>query len=136
MTRLELPLHPKLESIFGYCGPATKVVFFWDNQTDQLVFDDGQSNGNGNSWAYLIWAGHPSVRPSLANHPEHLMLLLDRKERSLYAVDRQEALSVLQSTEPVQSQTVYALGQNWKEAQQMLAEFMNWLEKADRPMAA
>ena len=136
MTKLELPLHPKLETIFGYCGQAPKVVFYWDNQADQLIFDDGHTNGSGNSWAYLIWAGHPSVRPSLANHPEHLLLLLDRQERSLYAVDRQEALAVLQTAEPQQSPAVYLVGQNWKEAQQMLAEFMNWLEKSNRPMAA
>jgi hypothetical protein len=134
MTKLELPLHPKLESIFGYCGQAPKVIFFWDNHSDQLIFDDGQGSASGNSWAYLIWAGHPSVRPSLANHPEHLILLLDRQARSLYAVDRQEALAVLQPSEAqVQLQPKQ---QSWKEAQQMLAEFMNWLERADRPLAA
>lgn len=135
MTKLELPLHPKLETIFGYCGQAPKVVFYWDNHSDQLIYDDGRSNGSGNSWAYLIWAGHPSVRPSLANHPEHLMLLLDRQERSLYAVNRQEALSVLASGEELGTPS-QPINQNWKEAQQMLAEFMNWLEKADRPLAA
>jgi hypothetical protein len=134
MTKLEIPLHPKLETIFGYCGQAPKVVFFWDNQADQLIFDDGLGSGSGNTWAYLIWAGHPSVRPRLAGHPEHLMLLLDRQERSLYVVNRQEALAVLHSAQPAEHPQ--PLHQNWKEAQQMLAEFMGWLEQTTTPLAA
>lgn len=30
MKKLELPIHPKLETIFGYPGQAPRVVFYYD----------------------------------------------------------------------------------------------------------
>ncbi|WP_297858819.1 hypothetical protein [Meiothermus sp.] len=41
MKKLELPLHPHLESIFGYTGDAPQVVFYWEPENKKLMYDDG-----------------------------------------------------------------------------------------------
>lgn len=130
MTKLELSLHPKLEKILGYPGLAPRVVFYLDPASDTLMYDDGQTSGSGNSWAYLIWASHPSVKPHLLRL-EGSLLLLDRRERRLYAATREEALAALKeggaAWHGLERLPTSDGGRNWKEAQQMLADFMSWL---------
>lgn len=130
MTRLEIPLHPKLEKILGYPGLAPRVVFYFDPSSEALMYDDGQTSGSGNSWAYLIWASHPSVKPHLLRL-EGSLLLLDRRERRLYTATRDEALAALREGGTAQHRLERLPdgegGRNWKEAQQMLADFMGWL---------
>ena len=146
MKKLEIPLHPKLESIFGYPGNAPKVVFYWEPQADKLMYDDGLETGSANSWAYLIWAAHPSVQSHLSNAGQP-MLLLERRERKLYSVAREEALEALKGSsegalsaphtrysgisdfslhgQPTENYGVEPTP--WKEAQQLLADFVIWL---------
>lgn len=124
MKALELPLHPKLETIFGYPGSAPRVVFYWDAQADKLMYDDGQESGSANSWAYLIWAGHPSVKASL---PQPGLLLLERRERKLYALNRQEALEALAVNASPELSLYTETLEPWREAQQLLADFVIWL---------
>lgn len=125
MKALELPLHPKLETIFGYLGNAPRVLFYWDSQSDQLMYDDGRESGTANTWAYLIWAGHPSVKANLQNQPQ--LLLLERQERKLYNLNRTEALEVLASNASVELSVYNQHLEPWKEAQQLLADFVVWL---------
>lgn len=127
MKKLELPLHPKLETIFGYGGSAGRVVFFWEPFADKLMYDDGSETGSANTWAYLIWAGHPSVKPHLSQSSTPL-LMLDRAERRLYTVSREEAIQALNDSggRPVQTLPVEA-AQPFKEAQHLLADFVLWL---------
>ncbi len=141
MKKLELPLHPHLETIFGYPGDAPKVVFYWEPESDKLMYDDGFESGTANAWAYLIWAAHPSVKP-LLTQSEHPILLLERRGRKLFSVSRMEALEALEVSgvpdlslhagkydehvEDYQSEeAVEAIP--WKEAQQLLADFVIWL---------
>jgi hypothetical protein len=137
MKKLELPLHPNLETIFGYPGSAPKVVFYWEPQSDKLMYDDGQGSGTANSWAYLIWAGHPSVQAHLPKS-EQAMLLLERSERKLYSVNRQEAVAALQSAqaEATLLQPEKVSLQPWKEAQQLMADFVGWLGSGTAKKAA
>ncbi len=125
MKKLELPLHPKLETIFGYAGNAPRVVFYWEPFADKLMYDDGSESGSANSWAYLIWAGHPSVKPHLAQSGTPL-LLLERKERKLYTLSRDEALEALQAPRGQLLQAMPEVGSP-KGAQQLLADFVLWL---------
>jgi len=141
MKKLELPLHPHLETIFGYTGDAQNVMFYWDPTSGKLIFDDGLECGPANSWAYLIWAAHPSVKPFLPQS-EYTFMLLERRGRSLYSLSREEALAALEGaglpdlsqhmgeyaekTEGYQSEEA-AETISGKEAQQMLANFMVWL---------
>jgi len=85
MKKLELPIHPKLETIFGYPGQAPRVVFYYDPHSGQLMYDDGLESGSANTWAYLLWAAHPSVK-GLVNHTAQSasFFLLDRRERKMY----------------------------------------------------
>ncbi|RIH87080.1 hypothetical protein Mterra_01262 [Calidithermus terrae] len=130
MTKLEIPLHPKLEKILGYPGLAPRVVFYFEPGSDTLMYDDGHSSGSGNSWAYLIWAAHPSVKPHLLRL-EGSLLLLDRRERRLYAATREQALTALKEAGATQIELegvpAHDPGHTWKEAQQMLADFVSWL---------
>jgi hypothetical protein len=146
MKELELPLHPHLETIFGYAGHAPRVVFYWEPKSDSLIYQDGLTSGPANSWAYLIWAAHPSVKPILAPG-EHPILLLDRPGRKLYSLSRTEALEVSGLPHPSLHRGQFAEhlkdcqspdASTRKEAQQLLAEFVNWLaalqEARDQPM--
>jgi len=136
MKKLELPLHPNLETIFGYPGNAARVVFYWEPQSDQLMYDDGQGSGTANFWAYLIWAGHPSVQAHLPQS-EQGMLLLERSERKLYSVNRQEAVVALQSAQAQRTpQPEKTSLQPWKEAQQLMADFVGWLGSSGAKKAA
>lgn len=141
MKKLELPLHPHLETIFGYAGDAPKVVFYWEPESDKLMYDDGLESGTANSWAYLIWAAHPSVKP-LLTQGEHPILLLERHGRKLYSVSRAEALEALkvsgvpnlslhvgEYTEHLEDYQSEEAAETiaWKEAQQLLADFVIWL---------
>jgi hypothetical protein len=130
MNKLEISLHPKLEKILGYPGLAPRVVFYFDPSSEALMYDDGQSSGSGNSWAYLIWASHPSVKPHLLQL-EGGLLLLDRRERRLYTATRDEALAALReggATQPeLERLPTSQGGRSWNEAQQMLADFVSWL---------
>ncbi|WP_299432860.1 hypothetical protein [uncultured Meiothermus sp.] len=141
MKKLELPLYPHLETIFGYSGDAPRVAFYWEPESDKLMYDDGLESGTANSWAYLIWAAHPSVKPFLAPglHP---ILLLERRRRRLYSVSRTEALDALkvagvpdlslhvgeyaEHVEDYQNEEAVETAP-WKEAQQLLADFVIWL---------
>lgn len=139
MKKLDLPLHPKLETIFGYPGDAQRVVFYWEPFSDKLMYDDGLENGSANSWAYLIWAAHPSVQAHLSGSQP--MLLLERREHKLYSVSREEALEALKVSgvpdlslhvgeyaEQAEDYPDEALEPTpWKEAQQLLADFVIWL---------
>ncbi len=141
MKKLELPLYPHLETIFGYSGDAPQVVFYWEPENDKLMYDDGLESGTANAWAYLIWAAHPTVKP-LLSQSEHPILLLERLKRQLYSVSRAEALEVLkvagvpdlslhvgEYTEPDENYGSEEATQTlpWKEAQQLLADFVIWL---------
>ena len=126
MKKLELPLHPKLETIFGYSGSAQRVVFFWEPFADKLMYDDGLETGSANTWAYLIWAGHPSVKPHLGQGTP--LLILERSERRLYTVSRDEAIQALNAAKGQCLQVVPSEpAQPFKEAQQLLADFVLWL---------
>lgn len=151
MKELELPLHPHLETIFGYAGLAPKVVFYWEPQNDKLMYDDGLESGTANSWAYMIWAAHPSVQPVLTQG-EPPILLLERRGRKLYSVSRAEALEALQVvgvpnlslhlaeyTEHLADDPSEEVAESipWKEAQRLLADFVVWLgSTAGTPRAA
>lgn len=141
MNKLDLPLYPHLESIFGYTGKAPQVVFYWEPENDKLMYDDGLESGTANAWAYLIWAAHPTVKP-LLSQGEHPILLLERRERQFYSVSRAEALEALKAarvsdpslhvreyTEPVEDCVDEEATQiiPWKEAQQLMADFVVWL---------
>jgi hypothetical protein len=126
MKKLELPLHPKLETLFGYSGSAKRVVFYWEPFADKLMYDDGSENGSANSWAYLIWAGHPSVKPHLPQMAGTL-LMLERAERRLYTLSRAEALEALEASRGQTVQSLPAPAAPLREAQQLLADFVLWL---------
>lgn len=83
MIKLEFPLHPYLETIFGYSGNARKVVFYWEPENDKLMYDDVLESGTAYPWAYLIWAAHPTVKP-LLSQCEHPILLLEQRKRQPY----------------------------------------------------
>lgn len=133
MKKLELPIHPRLETIFGYPGQAPRVVFYYDPCSEQLMYDDGLESGSANTWAYLLWAAHPSVKGLVESAS---FLLLDRRERKLYALTREQALQALEAERgawpAAQPDPVARL----KGAQQLMAEFLRWLEKSKAPVAA
>lgn len=164
MKKLELPIHPKLETIFGYPGQAPRVVFYYDPHSGQLMYDDGLESGSANTWAYLLWAAHPSVK-GLVNHTAQSasFFLLDRRERKMYTLTREETLEALkaergawQAAQPdlltrlaaSRSEHVFGASRSehvfdasrsqhvFKDAQQLMAEFLLWLERCKAPMAA
>ncbi|GEM87900.1 hypothetical protein [Meiothermus granaticius] len=126
MKPLELPLHPHLETIFGYNGSARRVVFYWEPWADRLMYDDGNETGSANSWAYLIWAGHPSVKPHLPQVTGSL-LMLERTERKLYVLSRSEALEALEGSGEAHQQSPKTPVLPLREAQRLLADFVQWL---------
>jgi hypothetical protein len=150
MKQLELPLHPKLENIFGYSGNANKVLFYLEPEADKLCYVDGFQQGSANTWAYLLWAAHPSVKPFYRSG----MLLLDRLERRLYVVSREEAVEALShpQTAGLQIHNQEANGASptatwkeangaspaaaWTEAQQLMADFVVWLGSQGQRKAA
>ena len=141
MKQLELPLHPKLENIFGYSGNADQVVFYLEPEADKLCYVDGIQQGSANTWAYLLWAAHPSVKPLYRSG----MLLLYRLERKLYIVSREEAIQALSNPKPVGLQihsqepanpTTQASTVAWTEAQQLMADFVVWLGNQGQRKAA
>lgn len=154
MKKLELPIHPKLETIFGYPGQAPHVVYY-DPHSGQLMYDDGLESGSANTWAYLLWAAHPSVK-GLVNHTAQSasFFLLDRRERKMYTLTREETLEALkaergawQAAQPdpltrlvaSRSEHVFDASRSqhvFKDAQQLMAEFLLWLERCKAPMAA
>ena len=135
MKPLELTLHPKFEIIFGYNGPADRVVFYLD-ETDKLCYVDGLEQGSANTWAYLLWAAHPSVKPFYHSG----MLLLDRRLRKLYSLSREEAIQALSDPKPVDllihKQEPKEANPTWNEAQQLMADFVVWLGNQNQRKAA
>lgn len=143
MRPLELPLHPKFEAILGYGGNADKVVFYLEPEADKLCYADGFGLGSANTWAYLLWAAHPSVKP----HYRSGMLLLDRLERKLYVVNREEAIEALSEPREAPSESnTFGLqlhghhpqdsASAFTEAQQLMADFVIWLGSQGQRRAA
>jgi hypothetical protein len=122
MERLSVPVPPNLEAAFGYDGgdAARYVAFYWEPCGDELAFDDGRYGVVGANWeAWLGFLGHPAVSPALTcpscgglgancacwggqrfnlgNSEQEAahVLLLDRRERVLYAAPRGEAMRLL-----------------------------------------
>lgn len=133
MKQLELPIHPRLETIFGYPGQAPRVVFYYDPRSEQLMYDDGLESGSANTGAYLLWAAHPCVRGRV--EPASF-LLLDRRERKLYALNREQALQTLEAERGAWSAAQPDPVAGLRDAQQLMAEFLRWLEKSRVPVAA
>ena len=136
MRQLELPLHPKLETLFGYNGTASKVLFYLEPDTDKLCYVDGFEQGSANTWAFLLWAAHPSVKPFYRSG----MLLLDRQSRKLSVVSREEALEALSNPQSAGLQ-IHTLADpnhtnHWTEAQQLMADFVVWLGNQSHKKAA
>ena len=46
-TRLDLPVPPGLGEALGYPGTARYVVFYFDADLDDVMYNDGQRAGNG-----------------------------------------------------------------------------------------
>ena len=133
MKKLELPLYPRLETIFGYSGNAPKVAFDRDPESDLLMYNDGLQNGTASAWAYLIWAAHSPVQPLLSREV-HTVLLLERRSQ-LYVASRAEALKLLEAwnSRLLEGDAGYAAEHKGeegaaatcrKEAQQLLSDFL------------
>lgn len=136
MKKIEVPIHPRLETIFGYPSAQRWVAFWWDDMPDQLMYSDGQESGSANSWAYLIWSGHPSTRHELSRL-DNPILLLDREERVIYTASRQEALFTLHNPVPYPKEIAQPQAlEPWKEAQQLLADFVVWLGQQTHPASS
>lgn len=134
MKQLELELHPQFERVLGYVGHAAVVVFYWDDRSDQLMYDDGLEVATANTWAYLIWAGHGTVKPQLGWGTS--IWMLERRERKLYQLSRSEAISLFTAMETPQllaeeSKEV----KPWEEAQRLLSEFVVWLNNQKSVLA-
>ena len=128
MKKLDLQVHDRLEHIFGYSGNKRFVVFFWEPFADKLMYEDGEESGTANSWTYLIWAGHPSVKPYLPKE-SGLLLTLDRERRELLMLDRSEATERLMVGQNPTLPFEEIGPQPFKAAQQALSEFILWLSQ-------
>jgi hypothetical protein len=122
MRELALPVHPDLSIIFGYSGSMQSVLFYFDYNEDRLRWDDGDSSGSGNTWAWLLWRGHPSVKPMFDGGP----IILDRLNLKLYLPTREEVRQALRDPLPV-DEPKQPESNAWAKAQQLMADFVVWL---------
>lgn len=107
LLRLEVPVPPMLEEALGYTGPACYVGFYWQPKSAGATYSDGRSSAKGADASYLIYTRHPLVAAALATW--HLgssteeardELVLDRRERVLYAGPEDVAERVLEAQWP------------------------------------
>jgi hypothetical protein len=104
---LDAPVPPMLEAAIGYDGDARWVAFYWQPAGDEACWDDGRASLCGANWpAYLAYTRHPAVWPHLAlydfgssDEPARHWLVLDRRERRLYAAPRKVAGASLRQQE-------------------------------------
>lgn len=88
---INLAVPPSLEQAIAYSGSSRWLALHWEPELNQLCYNDGQTVGVGNTYAWQIFRHHPKVERLC--HPYHLgddgqparhYLLLDRETRKLY----------------------------------------------------
>lgn len=92
LTQINLPVPPMLEAALGYNGHMRYVAFYWDAEADTVRYDDGATDEEADFEAFDLMVLHEKTAPALAEYdlgsdgeiPRHF-LLLDRRERALYA---------------------------------------------------
>lgn len=138
MLKLELPVHPQLETILGYSGKAPKVLFYLEADWDKVIYSDGLDAGSANTWAFWLWQTHPSVKGKGLELADGKLLLLDRQCRELYVIDRDEAIKEMavqvhpSPPDPFDLEDLPKPGQAWEKAQQLMQDFVIWLGSQQR----
>jgi hypothetical protein len=61
LIHLQIPVPPMLEAALGYEGNARYVAFYWQPAGDEVMYDDGQVNGDGDWWAWVEFENHRTV---------------------------------------------------------------------------
>jgi hypothetical protein len=98
--RLAVPVPPMLEAAVGYRpldpGGARFVALWWGG--DDCCWHDGRAASIGGRWGWLAFVRHPAVRFAAGDldlgseeAEARQWLVLDRRERALYAADAGEA---------------------------------------------
>ncbi len=107
LSKLGVPVPPKLAEIFGYAGEARFVGFYLEPTVDELMFDDGHTSATGEWYAFERWREHPAVAGHLqdvnlggsdldATH----WLIIDRERDLLYVARVSTAQAFLQEQHP------------------------------------
>lgn len=103
LVKTGLPVPPILEEALGYGGARRYFAVFWEATGDELALQDGEFllvGGNHSAWfalmlhpLYRLVAGHFNFGYSeeQASH----CLVVDRKERQIYAADLEDASAFL-----------------------------------------
>ncbi len=118
---LPVPVAPMLESAIGYDGEARFVGFYWMPAGDEAMVDDGERSHDGNWRAYLAYIRHPRVRLALVDYdvgsseyPAKHWLVLDRRERRLYALPEAHARHLLRDQHPPRGEPVALSREAWE----------------------
>jgi hypothetical protein len=68
--QIPVPWPPGFERTLGYMGDARFVAWYWEDEFDCLVWDDGCSRAYGGPW--YVWGGwqrHVGVGPVFRAYP-------------------------------------------------------------------
>jgi hypothetical protein len=86
--QIDMPVPPNLSTVLGYRGDARFVGVRYTCLGDQVVFEDGQSSGTGQTWSFLAFKRHRAIDPFLrdadlgsSEEDGTEMLLIDTQER-------------------------------------------------------
>jgi hypothetical protein len=106
---LDVPVPPMLEAAIGvgYDRATRFVAFYWTPAGDEIMIDDGAVRYDGDWRAWLTFTHDPVIVQALAaydfgssNGEAVHWLVLDRRERHLYAVPVVEAQQWLRDQHP------------------------------------
>jgi hypothetical protein len=105
--RLPMQLPPRLAELLGYCGRARFVAFYWEQVGDELMFDDGQSEGTAEWFPFKRLVEHPRVAPLIFRYDfgssdcEAMhWLIVDRHRSQAYAATVADARTFLGGQHP------------------------------------
>lgn len=139
--RLEAPVPPMLEAAIGYEGDARYVAFYWGGG-DEAYCDDGRISFTADWQPYLLFLRHRAIWPGLIGHdfgtsdaPAREYLLLDRRQRMLYAAPARATRNFLirQWTQPTTAELTnfgqFSADEVAKRSAELAAQFQDLLQR-------
>ena len=102
---LALPVPPDLGPALGYPGNARYVVFYFDADLDDVMYNDGQRAGNASTWVFQGYRRHKAVEPllrgfDLTSPQSDLCLVFDLEGTRASVATGKEAAEFLRQHRP------------------------------------
>jgi hypothetical protein len=107
LSRLSVPVPPKIAEIFGYTGQSRFVAFYHEPAGDELMHDDGRTAATAEWYAFEQWREHPAVAAHLqdvnlgySDLPATHWLIIDRARDVAYVAHVSTAQAFLRVQHP------------------------------------